>query len=544
MRALLFSLVLVPSVAQADVFHLTSAPDRVTVHPGVARVGRTLELELPAGQHELRLSDLPQYMAPAFVDVRLSGAQLVSQTLRASPQLTEQRLKGSEAVEKARRNLQAAEESLAQHKDRIGVQLAQIEAAEAQIAFLEGLGEGDLTGDQLDTAQLRALGQAIAEDGAGARAVIVEARAQVRALEQNSQGFEDRLKLARDAYMRVVEPFEAAQELSLIVSASQPGRVTLEVDYTSGNVSWEPSYRMFLDSETGALQVERLVTIRQGSGEDWSGVDLSVTTIPVLGQSAPSWLNEQRLRIIEEEAIAKQGVRLSSRDLSRAEVYAEPTIEAPVIVTEVAVPSFSGAGVSYSFGFPVAVANGDDATIALPALQFEAEISARAVPFLDETAYRIVSLTNETGERVLQGDAELYVDGLIVGSDYLTTIEAGAEADLGFGPIHGLQLKRTVLEREEGDAGFIARENREEQDVRISVENLTEMAWDVTLMDRVPFSEQEDLTINWTASPKASRENVEDRRGILEWDLRLAPGQSQDVRLTTDIRWPEGQVLR
>lgn len=545
MRALLLCFALLPGVAQADLFQITSAPDRVVVHPSMARVGRTVEIDLPIGEHELRLSDLPGYMAPEFVELRLEGAQLLSRSLRRTPLLSEARLAGSEAVQAARLNLQEAEEALARHKDGIAVQLAQIEAAEAQIAFLEGLGQRDLTGDQLDTNQLRALGQAIAEDGAGARAVIVEARARVRALEDQSKALEDALTLAKDAYSRVVEPYEAAQELSLIVRVAEAGTVLLELDYFVGDVGWAPSYRLFLTSETGDLTMERLVTIQQDSGEDWSNVALSVTTIPVLGRSAPSWLPERKMRI-EDEPIAKQEVRLSSRDLARAELSeVDPIIEAPVIVEEAAFgTNFSGAGVVYAFNTPVSVTNSDNATMALDDLSFDAAISARAVPMLNQTAFRMVSLTNETGERVLSGEAELYVDGQIVGSDYLETIEAGAEKDLGFGPIHGLQLTRAVLEREEGDAGFIARENREEEEVRISVENLTDQAWEVTLVDRVPYSEQEDLTIEWTASPTPARENVEDRRGILEWDLTVASGQTQEVRLSKDIRWPEGQVLR
>lgn len=553
MRALFFALILLPGAVQADLFQISSKPDRVVVHPAMARIGRTIEIELPAGQHELRLSDLPGSLQPDFVDVRLQGAQLVSQSLRDEPVLTEERLAGSAAVQQARAALEAAQEAFAQHKDLIGVQLAQIEAAQAQIAFLEGLGQRDLTGDQLDTAQLRALGQAIAEDGAGARAVIVEAQARVRALQQESKKFEDAVALAQDAFDRVAVPFSIARELVLNVNVPQAETVSLEVDYFVEDVSWEPRYRLFLEPETGALSMERLVMIEQYSQEDWSGVDLSVTTIPILDQSAPSFLFERQLRIDEEIKLSVRSTANVTAEameqrfvLNDAEAVADPIIEAPVIVAEAAFggASFSGAGVTYAFDVPVTVSTGNNATLALDGLSFETDILARAVPMRDETAYRMVSLTNDTGERVLAGSAELYVDGQIVGNTELATIEVGAEQEFGFGPILGLQLKRAILDREEGDRGFIARENREEEEVRISVENLTDQPWEVTLVDRVPYSEQEDLTIDWTASPKATRENVEDRRGILEWDLTLAPGQTQEVRLTKDIRWPEGQVLR
>jgi uncharacterized protein (TIGR02231 family) len=155
-----------------------------------------------------------------------------------------------------------------------------------------------------------------------------------------------------------------------------------------------------------------------------------------------------------------------------------------------------------------------------------------------------VQFENTSSEILLPGQAILYVDGQLIGETMLATLPPNAEADIFFGPIDGLRLTRTVLDRNEGDRGIITRSNEEQETVRIDIENLTDRAWDVSVRDAVPFSEQEDLVITWDARPQPDITAVDDRRGILEWQLALPSGASQTITLETNLRWPDGMVLR
>jgi hypothetical protein len=80
--------------------------------------------------------------------------------------------------------------------------------------------------------------------------------------------------------------------------------------------------------------------------------------------------------------------------------------------------------------------------------------------------------------------------------------------------------------------------------VMIEVENLTDTAWPLRVLDRVPVSEQEDLEITWSATPEPTGEDVDDMRGILAWEFDLPAGDTQTIRLETAMQWPEGKVLR
>ena len=173
-----------------------------------------------------------------------------------------------------------------------------------------------------------------------------------------------------------------------------------------------------------------------------------------------------------------------------------------------------------------------------------AETVAQAVPLTDSNAFLMASITNDMGELILPGTAMYYLDGRFIGQQHLELIPAGAEADLAFGPIDGLRLTRTILDRNEGDSGIITKSNDLSEAVEIKVENLTGEVWPVRLLDRVPYSEQEDLEITWSARPKPAEQNIDGKRGIMAWEFELGAGDSQMIRLDHQLEWPEGKVLR
>lgn len=91
---------------------------------------------------------------------------------------------------------------------------------------------------------------------------------------------------------------------------------------------------------------------------------------------------------------------------------------------------------------------------------------------------------------------------------------------------------------------MISRSNQRDTVAEIEVENLTGQVWPLRVLDLVPFSEQEDLEITWSAKPTPSEENVDKQRGILAWDLKMQPGETRVITLNTRLGWPEGKVLR
>lgn len=60
----------------------------------------------------------------------------------------------------------------------------------------------------------------------------------------------------------------------------------------------------------------------------------------------------------------------------------------------------------------------------------------------------------------------------------------------------------------------------------------------------MPYSEQDDLEIEWNASPAPSDQDHDIAHGILAWELSVPGKSNQDIHLNTRIPRPEGMILK
>ena len=156
----------------------------------------------------------------------------------------------------------------------------------------------------------------------------------------------------------------------------------------------------------------------------------------------------------------------------------------------------------------------------------------------------MATMANSGSEVLLPGDAYLYRDGALTGMVPLGALSPGDTVDLGFGAIDGIRLTRDMPERVEGDRGILTTSTQIEEQAVLEVENLTGEAWPVRVLDLVPYSEQEELEITYSADPAVSEVDVDGKRGVLAWDFDLPAGEKRMITLDSLLSWPEGKVLQ
>lgn len=533
MRFFLFLLCL-PSFAWADVLLIESAPTEVEIQRTGAQVTRDVTFDMPAGQHSIVLPDLPLGAEAQGMRAQLSGAVLQSLTVRdtAAPLPPDAAHPGVEAAEAA---VRAAEEALAEVQDQIAALQRAVAAAQAQQAFLS-----DLAGSETlpqDAQALAAIAQMIGAQTEAATAKAAQARIAMRPLARRAQDRQDELARAQAALDALLTAGADRKQVTLIATAEDAGPVTLRLTYMAGYAEWAPAYALRLTTgATPSLDVDRAAWVAQDTGEDWVDVRLTVSTADTDGRSAPARLRPRLVRMFEP-------VPAPSYRTSEAAADAGPILEAPVIVEEKAV-LLEGATARYVFPERVAVANGaDQLRLSLGTLTLAPEVFARAVPAREDVAYRMARVTNSAAEILLPGQAELFVDGQLIGFGEVPLLAPGAEAELGMGAVESLRLSR-ITRQGTGDTGIITRANERIEREVLRVENTGSAAWDVELIGRVPYSEQEDLSVVWSAQPEPTARDVGDAQGILAWRLDVPAGGDAEVSLNTRITWPQGMEIR
>lgn len=542
MRPLAYAVCLlaVPSALFADDFPVSSRVSAATVFPQGATLTRVAQLSVPAGRHQLILTDMP-VIDPA--SLRLSAPGVTIGAIRYRQDFTPPRdNEETAAYEAAEAEVEAKERAVDAARDAVASILIEAEAARARIAFLEGIGKSDGLAD-MDPVDLIDIAAMIAEEGLTSRRTILEIETRAREAKRAVEEAEEDLTDAKQALAALDTEDRDRAYLAIDVQSDGGAQGAMTLSYTTDAAGWTPTYDVRLRTgDADSLSLENGAYVRQNTGDNWTDVALTLSTVRPTGQGEPGDVQPWLRRLIDPQRPEPIPLARAAKGAFAAEMDSA----APMAESIVAQSSFDGLSVTYSYPDPVSIANGADAVkIALGTLNFTPEVFARAVPIMDQTAYLAASFVNESGELILGGGtAQFYLNGTYVGQRYLDLIANGDDAELSFGPIEGLRLERVVKDRQEGDRGVITRSSEQNEEVLITLRNLTAGEWTVRLRDRVPYSEQEDLQINYDATPLPTETDVDDRRGVLEWRFDMAPNSEQQVQLNHRLRWPDDMRLR
>lgn len=541
MRLFLATLICLPGVALADTFTLPSAPGAVTVYSDAALVQRTVTFDAPAGQHEVILPGLPLDLAPDGMRVSLEGASLGATGFRRDA-VAPRADPNSAEVMRAKEAIEVAEAAVRTHDADIEKLRAIAEGARGQIAFLKGLAQNKAL--PADVASLGQMSEMIGSEIRKAQLQVIDAELDAVQANLAREDLETDLKNARAALAALTPPAEEAAQLSLAMTAGEAGAVTLTLSYLVP-ANWQPAYDIYLTGEgaSAALDLRRGAMVQQWSGEAWEDVALTLSTFALSTQLAPNEVFPTPLYL--QDPISPQA-KASSRSLQNDMAVSGAVMAEPVLLEEAATANFDGPGVTYVAGTPVSVASGVDAVrVALDTLSLDARRFARAAPRFDTTAFLMAEFTNTTAEPLLASrSAAYYLDNTLIGRGGFQQIPAGGEAELPFGPIEDLRLTYTVLDENEGDRGIIRRSNERTQAMRMDIQNIGATEWDVEVQAAVPYATQEDLEITWNATPAPSSQNINDKRGVLQWLTSVPAGTTAEILVETELKWPEGKVVR
>lgn len=542
---------LVASGALAEDFTLNSAVSAVTIYPQGATVVRSMTFDVPAGQHRLMISDIPYQFNAQTLQI-FGGDGLVfgaSQFINARVEADETQMSRRAALES---QIEALEADITRHQQESAEAGLVINAANARIKLLESIGnqqaQGAVAALENQHVTVETLTALVSLVGSETLQALQDAQAaRVSIAEINRQAEEVRKKLveAREELAKLVAPAEWRYGLALDVEAGDAVSGQLQISYVIDEANWRPVYNFALDTGSDTLKVDRKVMITQRSGEDWQNAAVVVSTsTPFDWQSFA--LPYARLASIAPPAPPAPQVRMANDQLMGSIVMSAPE---PVVMEESArmagaAVNFQGITATYTLPAGSVISSNEETLVTLNSSEFDVNLSARAnMREGNSRAFLIAEMVNTSEEPFLPGEASFFRDGAFASASEIGLVAAGATAELGFGKIDGLEVKRTTLRRETGESGVISTSNDQIEEYDLSVENVSNRAWDLVVYDSVPYSEQENLVIDWTARPRPTETDVEGRRGVMAWVFTLESGESQSIKLAYELEWPEGNVL-
>lgn len=553
--ALALSVAALPALAQEPPrLPVAAPPVAVTIHPDQASVTREAAVDLPAGESLLVLPGIPAGVLRDSVTARGRAAALVE--LGA----VELRQAGFDPRPAERRRAEAADRRRA-IEDEIAAIDVRIAAWQAQLALIERLGAGFTDRERRPPAQGEA--PRAAADPAlwrqawdAVRAGTEEAAEQMRALRLQKREAEARKSAVEAEIFALGAQPAGTFEIAVAVRAEQATRLELSVTYQLRGAAWQPVYAARLDTATGRLALRQEAIVTQRTGEDWEGVALALSTARPSAEARAPELRPWRITLADPEAEARRReaamamMQQETQRMRSAAPGAAPASPAPAPMRDVAAPAAtlvaSGFAVEYRLPGRASIrADGSERRLRIEDSEVEATMAVRAVPRLDPRGFLEARFPHPAPAPTLPGRAALYLDGVFVGSTALPLLRPQEEVRLAFGADDRIRIAYAPQAQRRGTEGSLltGRTATRGAEALITLKSFHRRPMEVTVLDQVPVSGEDQLVVTPIAEPAPSARDIDNRPGVLAWTMTLAPGEERRIRVGWTVTSPRDREV-
>lgn len=530
-----------PQTAYADL-QANSTISAVIVYPDSARITRTTTLNLAAGETKIILPGLPLQMDATSLRVSGVGSNPIS---LGSVQLIEQL--SSEAVQAKERQLkeeirrwQEKRQEVADAKTRAEQQLTFIRATGMQQTNKDNSAQGTTA---LPLTQWQQAWQTL-------ETATAEAQAKVRAADKTLQDFDKGLAQLQEQLEQIATGETSNLTASLYVKATQPSNLTLSLSYQIPAANWSPVYEAELDSSTGKLQFKTQAAIQQSTGEDWSNVNVKLSTLRPTASATLPELNSWVISLYAPPVISEASV-----DTMRSMVAAEAmpaAAPAPMMAKErpamkmleenstLVTGSYNA---EYQVPGTLTLASGSDTRrVTLENQTLDAKLQLSSVPRLDPRAILTTEATYSGQAPLIPGSIALYRDGNFIGNSQLAELKTGELIKLAFGEDDRVKIRFQPTPEKTTQPGLLSSRKRLDYSYQVTIQNQHADTRSIKLYDMIPVANNSDISVTLTGDIPSSKD-VDNKKGVNTWVRELAAGAKVELNYGYSISYPQDQSL-
>lgn len=566
-----------PAPAPGPKAHAKEAPPRgavsrithVTVYPANALVTREVEVPAGAGIVELVVSPLPERtMNSSLYSEGSDGIRVLATRFRTRP-----------VPEDTREEVRKLEEEMKRLQQTAKKLQADLAACKQNMALMDKLEAFTAA----STVHATEKGKMDSEATIALAKYLIEGRTERTkekvTLEQQLETNSEQLTFLQRKFASLTGRSDRTERDAVIVvekTDAAPGKVRL--NYLVEAASWRPQYKFRAGkSNKDKVGVEYLAAVSQQTGEDWSRVNLVLSTaepmlnaappelktlavavvprgVPMPGVAAPipsmpaggkpgqfgAFANPMGRNTVKELSLAAQSLRRQAqmayndnKEKKAAEIanYAAALDQACELVVQgegrggaVRSGKNEGPSVTYHLSARLTVpSRQDEQVIEVTRLDLEPDYYYRAVPVLTPHVYRQATLINKSKYVLLPGEATMYNGADFVGRMNLPLVAIGEQFTIGFGVEPQLQVARQMMDKSRAMQGG-NQVLKYEYCIRVS--SFKSERVKVQVWDRLPHAENETLGVSLVkTSPEVSKDATylrEERpNNLLRWDLEL-----------------------
>jgi uncharacterized protein (TIGR02231 family) len=557
--------IFVKKIERNTLLDLEAPINEVTVYADRALVTRCGKIELEAGEHDLRVNNLPQFLRDSLrasgrgpQGIRILNVDITTAFRSRPPEAEVVTLQDElEGLIQNQQLLEARRSSLNDRRQWLRA------LGEQSRDFAKGLAQGQMKPQDCADFFSFTANQAL-QDAEAAQSLEVE----LKHVQQQAE--------AKKRELAQIQGNILPDRLAAVVTVAlaEAGEFELELSYLVMGASWHPQYdvrvQMAADGKgEGEVELTYVGDVQQSTGERWENVGLSLSTarpslaavlpeldpwyLTVFTPPVPVPMRAAQTRIASMGGIpgdqyanlAAQPMAMSTMAVTDEIVYDEEQEEQakrkelkPAGVATATVEQ-TGTALIFRVGRSVDIPSDNSphkTTIARDNLPCTFDyVSA---PLVDEQVHLRATIVNTTDRVLLNGDASIFLSSEYVGTTGVKTTALAEKFKIFLGIDDGVKVKRELLERnvEKGNAlqGNIRRITYA---YRITVHNYADVPRRVVIRDHLPVSQHERVKVKVQNVQPTPEERT--KLELITWKFTLPAAAEQKIEYRFIVEHPQ-----
>ncbi len=514
---------------------------RVTIYPDRALVVREAKLQIPAGTSTFTIKDLPAGILGDSVRARLADG-------------TGARLRGIEvknyAVSKVvgdrAKVLMADREKLLDQDRAIHDRIAAIKTRREFILSIKAA-----VGHEASAAVLKEKPKIddLKSTAAFIEESLLEIAVKSRQAERELGEVQGKVRLIDDELGRLMGGAPLTKTaVTVTVESAQAAAALLEISYIIVGTGWVPFYDIHASVEKGEATILYYGQIIQATGEDWTGVDLQLSTAhparsakmpelrPLAVGAHPGKGGFAQAQMMGN-TLQRQWVDLDNIIKQQNEaVYVRGDRKAVELPVEACLPQSS----TYVFRIktPETIpSDGSPHKVMIAASTFKCGVDRVATPKLSAHMFLKTQIHNTSDFPYMPGDMNIFLENNFIGSGAIEMVSPGERFEVFLGADEGIKVTRR-LETRRVEAGTLQKAHYV---YAIKVENFKNKAVKLSVIDQLPISRDSDIEV--IPDPDLTTPTSKTTEGRLTWELEIEPGKSKEIKLGYRVYYPAGKPV-
>ncbi|MBP9080973.1 MAG: DUF4139 domain-containing protein, partial [Flavobacteriales bacterium] len=308
-------------------------------------------------------------------------------------------------------------------------------------------------------------------------------------------------------------------EVVVEITSPTATSATFSLNYFVAQATWAPAYDLRATAVGKPMELLMKAAVTNNTGEDWSRVDLSLSSgNPTQGGVMPTlwpWtLLTYRPRPYDAGArpsappvMNKQAEGALMETTNMADAIRGPVVEMHEQATTV----------EYAIATPFSVpSDGLPHTIAVQEHNLSASYQHYATPKLEKDAFLYARTTGWEDLGLLSGEANVFFEGTYVGKSFLDLGTPKDTLEISLGRDKGVVVER-VKRKNANDKALLGSTRTATVAWDLTVRNTKGTTVDLELRDQYPLSPQSEIEVKLASDGGAS---VDKDKGLLTWKLK------------------------